>query len=55
MWYIEPTEEYARALRWFKKKRSKEVAAAQDNLDTYYQMLCSGVNPLQIKFGFHSS
>lgn len=48
MWTYEPTDEYGRRRKRFAKKQPKELAAAHDNLDAYFQALEMGANPLNI-------
>lgn len=52
MWTQDSTEEYERCLRWYAKKRKRELRSVLVNLGTYFTALQSGVNPLQIKYGF---
>lgn len=51
-WSLESTEEYARRRKWYEKKRPKELAAVERNLNTYFAALSAGTKPQQIKFGF---
>lgn len=52
MWAIAATDEYEGRQKRFEKKHPRELQAVLDNLDTYFQSLEAGVNPLQIKHGF---
>lgn len=51
-WQSEPTETYRCRHEDYRKKHPHELAAMEDNLDTYFKALCKGVNPLQITAGF---
>jgi len=51
-WLIEQTETYRCKHEHYEKKHPHELAAAEENLDTYFKTLSSGINPLQIKAGF---
>lgn len=52
MWTIDPTPEWGRRLKFYEKKRARELIAALDNLDTFLKTLNGGVKPRQAKFGF---
>jgi len=51
-WIIEVTEKYSCKYKDFSKNHPRELVAMQDNLDTYFETLKKGVNPLQITTGF---
>jgi hypothetical protein len=52
MWKTVETEDYGRRLKRYAKDRPRELQAALDNLDTYFQSLLGGVKPMQIRHGF---
>lgn len=52
MWQQEPTDDFQRQLRWFEKKRPRELAAVLVNLQTYLTALNAGSQPLQIGYRF---
>lgn len=51
-WFIEPTENYNRAHKYYEKKHPNELIAVLDNLDKYFKILCNSVNPQFIVAGF---
>ena len=51
-WNIEFTDEFARALKRYQKKRPNELSAVLNNLDTYFETLKLVGTPLQVKAGF---
>ena len=52
MWEIKTTDEFERKKKHYEKKHPRELAAVQDNLDTYHKTLNGGVKPKQAIFGF---
>ena len=52
MWELQTTDEYERSLKWYAKKRPRELRAVLDNLDTYLQALRAGAKPQHKAFGF---
>jgi hypothetical protein len=52
MWTYEVTPDWGRRLKFYEKKRAKELVAALDNLDAFLRTLSGGVKPRQAKFGF---
>jgi hypothetical protein len=51
MWKMEPESDYKRALKRFVKKHKREIQAAHDNLDTFFEALLAGATPQQVKLG----
>ena len=51
-WNMEHTDEYARAAKWYSKKRINEFIAVTTNLDKYFDALKNIGNPLQITAGY---
>jgi len=53
MWETVPTDKFERELRWYGKKRPRELAAVIVNLERVVGSLKEGVKPLQLlKLGF---
>jgi hypothetical protein len=53
MWEIVPTDKFERDLKWYSKKRRRELAAVIENLERVVGSLNEGVKPLQLlKHGF---
>jgi hypothetical protein len=53
MWKLQKTEEFDRRVKWFIKKRPRELRAVLDNLDTIQTALSGGLKLAQINnFGF---
>jgi len=52
MWSLAATDDYERSLRWYAKKRPRELQAVLDNLDTFHEALKTGAKPQQIKTGY---
>jgi hypothetical protein len=53
MWKPEiATEQYVQRLRWFEKKRERELRQVLKNLATYLEALRAGTKPMQIRFGW---
>lgn len=51
-WTQETTSHFVRQRKHYVKKHSRELAAVERNLRTYFTALSSGAKPLQIKNGF---
>ncbi len=52
MWVLETTDEFVRRHKRFEKDSPRELKAVLDNLDTYFQSLIAGAQPLARAFGF---
>ena len=52
MWDFEPTEEFGRRVKRFKKDNPRELNAATVNLRKLQRALQEGANPLNLPFGF---
>lgn len=52
MWQQLPTDEFSRSVKWYAKKRKRELTAVLDNLDTYLKALSEGMRPQHKLFGF---
>lgn len=52
MWDLEPTEEFARRVKRFRKDYPRELVAVVDNLNRVQRSLREGANPLDLPFGF---
>lgn len=54
MWHLQKTSEFDRRLKWFRKKRPRELTAMLDNLDTLQKAIGEhGLNPAEAwKLGF---
>lgn len=51
-WTLEPTDPFSRNLKWYAKKRPRELQAVLDNLDTFHEALNAGALPQQVRVGF---
>ena len=51
-WEIQKSDFFKSRFDRFQKKHPEEAKAVLNNLDTYFKVLCDGVNPLNIKAGF---
>lgn len=51
-WEIQKSEFFGNRFKRFQKKHPEEAKAILNNLDTYFQILCSGVSPVNIQVGF---
>ncbi len=51
-WKIEKSHFFEARFKRFQKKNINEAKAILNNLDTYFNTLAGGVNPLNIKSGF---
>ena len=52
MWVLETTDEFGRRHKRLEKDSPRELKAVLDNLDTYFQALLAGAQPLARAFGF---
>lgn len=52
MWKLESTDDYERSLKWYAKKRRREMLAVLENLDGFFEALLAGAKPQQIKAGY---
>lgn len=51
-WQLLTTDDFDRCLKWYAKKRPRELQAVLDNLDTFQKALNAGAKPQQVKVGF---
>lgn len=52
MWQLEPTTQFEKDTKHYKKKHSRELAAVLNNLDRLLQFLNSGLKPGGFSAGF---
>jgi hypothetical protein len=52
VWVIQKSPYFEARFKRFQKKHSEEAKAVLNNLDTYFNTLNMGVNPINIKGGF---
>ena len=52
MWEPRTTADYEKCLKWYAKKRRRELVAALANDDTYLKALRAGMSPQKKLFGF---
>jgi hypothetical protein len=52
VWIIQKSEFFDSRFKRFQKKHLEEAKAVSNNLDTYFNTLCLGVNPVNIQDGF---
>jgi hypothetical protein len=52
MWEPRTTADYEKCLKWYTKKRRRELAAALANDETYLKALRAGMSPQKKLFGF---
>jgi hypothetical protein len=52
VWTIQKSEFFGSRFKRFQKKHPEEAKAVSNNLDTYFNTLCLGVNPTNIQDGF---
>lgn len=52
MWELQPTDQYERDLRWYQKKRPRELAAILSNLQRYLNQLNAAPNAASVMAGY---
>ena len=52
MWQQEITDVFASRVKWYEKKKPRELKAVSLNLDQYHKALIEGAAPLKKLFGF---
>ena len=52
MWELQPTDQYERDLRWYQKKRPRELGAVLNNLQRYLNQLNAAPNAASIMAGY---
>ncbi len=51
-WELQPTDQYERDLRWYQKKRPRELAAVLNNLQRYLNQLNAAPNAASVMAGY---
>jgi hypothetical protein len=52
MWRLISTDTFKRQAKWYAKKKSRELKAVSDNLDTFLRSLLDGRKPKPFVYGF---
>ena len=52
MWQLARSDTYERRFKRFSKDYPRELAAAVEHTETYFESLHRGANPLNLKFGW---
>ena len=52
MWQIEPSTQFKKDLKWYEKKHPRELAAALDNLNRYFEQIKVARHPRAVQAGY---
>jgi len=52
MWEIEPSTQFEKDLKWYEKKRPREITAVLDNLQRYFEQIKVARHPRVVQAGY---